>query len=147
MKNEKLTNFSMSRFTKHRNKEKTMTKHTGFIVIVAVTIFMLIATVTAGVIEANRRADITTVPQDKIAELIKVPIEEQDADASNKGMIEQDRKALGIMKDSFIVNVNKCMDSQDYTTVKSCVDALNVVFPKVDKKIIEEPLEEEKPWK
>ena len=122
-----------------------MKKNTGFIVITIISIFMILATVTAGVIEANKRAEITTVPQDKIAELIKVPIEEQEADASNKGMIEQEKQALGIMKDSFIVNVNKCMDSQDYFIVKQCVDALSGIFPKEIVKEDTELIEELKP--
>jgi hypothetical protein len=107
-----------------------MKKHTGFIVITVVSIFMILATVTAGVIELGRREAITTVPQDKLEELIKVPIADQETDANDRGMLEQDRKALGIMKDGFIQNVNKCMDSQDYLVVKQCVDALETIFPK-----------------
>jgi len=118
-----------------------MKKHNGMIVIMVVSIFMILVTVTAGVIELSKREDITTVPQDKIEELTGVPIAEQDADASNKGFVEQDKIALGIMKDGFIANVKKCIDSMDYTTVQSCVTALENIFP--EEIVKEEPIEEE----
>jgi hypothetical protein len=110
-----------------------MKKQTGFIVIFSVTMLLMLVTVIAGVIELNIRDSVRDISSDKLAVLINVPIEEQDQDAYDRGILLQEQEALDVIKKEFMLDVNKCMYSMDYDKVVQCRDGIKGIIEDVVK--------------
>jgi hypothetical protein len=126
MKNEKLNNFSMSRFTKHRNKRKTMTKHTGFIVIMLATLTILLVGAFAGTMITDRATKV--IPEAKVIETLDdVTVENYEDKVIEKGVLATEHETLMKIRIAFGKEVNKCVNSKSYLQMEECSNVLKEV--------------------